>query len=131
MKLYHSTYVANLASIKKYGLGAKQPKNWDISIPGVVCFTKDPEVAFSFCESAEEVCDTKYYSGIVVLEIDSKYLIKKNTNTAILRIDRNIHDDLESFEYEGIINTNLLKLITRSGKRYNLMDLKRYPRYED
>lgn len=129
MYLYHATFVSNLASIKKYGLGAKQPKNWDISVDGVVCFAKDPDEAFSFCESADEVSDTKYNSGIVVLRVDSRLLMKSKARAAEVKTDRNNKSNT-TLEYSGIINPYIIDLVTEDGEVYKLMELKRYPRYE-
>ena len=124
MKLYHSTYVANLASIKKLGLGGKQVKNWEISRDGVVCFSSDPEVAYSFCESAEDVSDTKYDSGIVVLSVDSRYL-----NKSLVSLDKNNKDNT-TIEYRGIIDPRLLKLVNSEGREVDFYTSKRYMRYE-
>jgi hypothetical protein len=72
MKLYHATYKARMPSIKEFGLGAKQFKNWiGISADGVVYFSLDPYVAESYCEVAEDVEDEVYDSGIVILCVDS------------------------------------------------------------
>lgn len=95
---YHATFNSYLSSIKKYGLGAKQNKNWDISEPGKIYWAWDPDIAISFCESAEDVSDEVYDSGIVVLSISAKEL--KGVED-----DSNIHDYLpdEIITSTGII----------------------------
>ncbi len=127
MLLYHSTFRTNLASIKKYGLGAKQLKNWDISESGVVCFSDNPDVAYSYCETAEDVSDYKYESGIIVLAIEAFNLDKR-----LIRRDINIKDTTSNcFTYKGIVNPYNLYICTSTrGIVGNLMELKRIPKYE-
>lgn len=79
---YHATFGCFLDSIKKYGLGAKQNKVWDISETGYTYFVNDPEVALSFCETAEFAPEEVYDSGFVVLSIRERdigsYVVDKN-----------------------------------------------------
>ena len=107
IRFFHATYRARLAGIKRDGLGVKPVKNWQISKPHVTYLSSDPSVAYSYCESAEDVSDSVYDSGIIVFEIDPAGL-----KVASLRRDSNIQDDLESgvmnFEYHGIIDTQSL-----------------------
>lgn len=109
MKLYHATYKANLESILELGLGAIQRKNWDISTDGVVCFSTDMDAAISYCETAEDVSDEVYDSGIVCLEIDSEKL-----NDSLLFLDSNIlyedEEEAECYCYRGIIAPEYCKV---------------------
>lgn len=101
MKLYHATYGANLESIFRLGLGALQKKNWVFTVDGGVCFADDMDLAISFCETAEDVCDEVYNSGIVCLEVDSEDL-----DSSLLFLDPNYHpcDGKSScFLYRGVI----------------------------
>ena len=72
--VFHGTFRANLKDIKKYGLGARQRKNYSFSLDNVVYLTSDADMAYDFCECAEEVSDSKYESGIVVLVLDTTTL---------------------------------------------------------
>lgn len=107
IRFFHATYRARLARIKRDGLGVNPVKNWEISKPHVTYLSSDPSVAYSYCESAENVSDSVYNSGIVVFEIDPAGL-----KAASLRRDSNIQDDPESgvinFEYHGIIDTKFM-----------------------
>lgn len=132
MWLYHATFRANLASIKKLGLGAKQPKNWVFSEDNVVCLCSDPDVAFSFCESADDVSDSKYESGIVVLAIDASRL-----NRNCLSIDKNINDKDEAVKYliyRGVIRPECIYTISsnyNNSKIYGpITNIKRVYSYE-
>lgn len=124
--LYHATFGANLRGIKEHGLGYNQKKNWDISEENVVYLTADKEVAFDFCECAEDVCDTIYNSGIVVFAVRIADL-----DLSKLKIDGNIHDEvIKSFVYKGIISADKLYVVTRNRVRGKLLEYKRVPRYE-
>ena len=124
--LYHATFGANMRGIKEHGLGAKQKKNWDISEENVVYLAADKEIAFDFCECAEDMCDTVYNSGIVVLAVRIADL-----NLNKLKIDKNIQDDeLKSFVYRGIISADKIYVVTRYKVRGKLLEFKRVPRYE-
>lgn len=131
MWLYHATFRSNLKSIKENGLGAKQPKNWDFSTDGVVCLCSDPDVAFSFCECADHVSESKYNSGIVVLLVDGRQLDRANFGT-----DCNIKENtpgIMHFIYKGVIPSNLLYVTSKKpGSRFigPLPALKRVPSYE-
>ena len=91
MWLYHATYKANINSIKKWGLGAIQNKNWNISIKNNICLSPNPEEANSFCECAEDVLEDVYNSGIVVLAINTtnlkKELLKGYKNVVFICLD--------------------------------------------
>lgn len=123
--IYHATFRQNLSSIKKYGLGAKQPKNWDFSRDGAICFSINPDVAYSYCECADEVSNTKYESGIVVLafkEFNKYKLFKDNKAKDCLRA-KNI-----------IISPNDLYVVSRRNCNLilngRLISLSRVPSYE-
>lgn len=130
MYLYHATFRANLASIRKYGLGAKQPKNWDISKDGVVYFANNPDSAFSFCECAEDVSDSKYYSGIIVFGVN----IGPEYKGRLLKDANSREIGSGNFCIKGIIPPNKLEVIVnRQGERRNigkLVNIKRVPAYE-
>lgn len=129
--LYHSTFRLRLPSIKKTGLGARQYKNWEFSRNNEVCLTNNAEVAFSFCESAEDVRDSVYNSGIVVLALDytalNRFLLFEDTN---IRKDM-LWPDIKYFAYKGVIDPTKLFVVTRNeGIVGNLCSLKRVPSYE-
>lgn len=91
--LYHGTYLPYLEEIKKSGyIKPGIHKNWDIS-EKFVYLTKDPDDAYSWAETAEDVPE-EYLDQIVVLKIDPKYLdINK------LDIDHN-----QAYSYDGDID---------------------------
>lgn len=122
MILYHATFRKRLKSIKEYGLGAKQLKNWDFSETGEVYFTTDPYTAESFCECADNVSESVYESGIVVLAVDSRVLHNKN-----IKRDGNIHDELISFTYKGVVDPRYLYVVCKGELVGKLVDLKRVP----
>lgn len=129
MLLYHATYMDNIESIKKNGLGAKQPKNWSFSEDGVVCFAKSAEEALSYAESSEEVSDEKYNSGIVVL---ATYTTKLHSDK--LGKDKNVDKGegwaLTTFAYKGIIPSQELYVATKNGIVGKLNGLTEVPLYE-
>ena len=99
--LYHATFRSNVDSIQENGLGnrASVNKNWDISAD-FLYFSADLECARDFCESAEDVDDETYDSGIEVFAIrkkDNPELFKK------FNIDTNDQSGL-SFITEQVID---------------------------
>ena len=129
MLLYHATYRARLAGIKEGGLGAHPIKNWGISEPGVTYLCSDPDAAFSFCEVAEDVSDSVYESGIVVLAVSSKYLDKDK-----LSLDANYHEDGSGprcFVYKGVIPASQLMVVTIRGLKGFLLNMRRVLSYEN
>lgn len=129
--LYHATFGKNLKSIKEFGLGGIQKKNWEDSVKGVVCLANDAEVAADFCECAEKVCDSTYITGIVVLGI-----MVSDIDERKLKVDRNIRssDKIFSYEYHGVIPASKLWVVKSDGVASNkvvgrLIDMKRVPRY--
>jgi hypothetical protein len=74
--LYHATFRNRMKSISKSGLLSNpKNKNWGDSKPGRVYLAKDPHVALSYAESADEdVPEKTYNSGIVVYKIHKKHL---------------------------------------------------------
>ena len=45
MIVFHGTFRANLKDIKKYGLGARQRKNYSFSLDNAVYLTSDADMA--------------------------------------------------------------------------------------
>lgn len=127
--LYHSTFRTRLPSIKQLGLGAKQIKNWCFSQDNVVCVTDNAECAFSFCESADEVADSVYNSGIIVLAMPFDALDRR-----LILPDANISDrqpGVYYLTYRGIIKPSSLYVVTRKkGIVGPLLSLNRVPSYE-
>lgn len=123
--IYHATFRQNLSSIKKYGLGAKQPKNWSFSSDGVIYFSISPDVAYSYCECADEVSNTKYESGIVVLAFKdfNRYKLLKDTKAKDCLRVKNV-----------IISPNNLYVVSRRNCNLilngRLTSLSRVPSYE-
>ena len=105
--LYHATYQAYLPSIIANGLGARQTKNWDASVDGVVCLAETAEQAESFAESSEDTSSDIYDSGIVILQVDASNLA--------LRPDRNIippeNGNTTCWEYSGTIAPSRLTVL--------------------
>ena len=97
--LYHATYKPLLKKIKQQGLDTRMSKKaWEDSIPGYVYLALDPEVAFSYAESSEEVPE-EWIDNIVILKID-KYSLDQDK----LFIDQNVIDNVgDTLEYRGVI----------------------------
>jgi hypothetical protein len=97
--LYHATYKPLLKKIKEHGLDTRMSKKaWEDSIPGYVYLALDPEVAFSYAESSEEVQE-EWIDNIVILKID-KYSLDQDK----LFIDQNVIDNVgDTLEYRGVI----------------------------
>ena len=127
--LYHATFRARISSIKKLGLGAKNIKNWEFSKDGVVCLTDDADVANSFCECADDVADSVYNSGIIVLAIPVNALDRN-----YLKKDENINTEDNTnlyFEYYKVIRPEFLYVVTsKNGIVGRLLGLSRVPAYE-
>lgn len=129
MIVFHGTFRANLKDIKKYGLGARQRKNYSFSLDNVVYLTSNADMAYDFCECAEEVSDSKYESGIVVLVLDTTTL-----DYSKLYNDENMRTQGNSgcFIYKGIIPPeNIMVAVGRPVLRPvgKLLDLKRIPSF--
>lgn len=127
--VFHGTFRANLKDIKKYGLGARQRKNYSFSLDNVVYLTSDADMAYDFCECAEEVSDSKYESGIVVLVLDTTTL-----DYSKLYNDENMRTQGNSgcYIYKGIIPPeNIMVAVGRPVLRPvgKLLDLKRIPSF--
>lgn len=113
MLLYHATYKVRIPSIKKLGLGAKQIKNYKWSTNNVVCLANDPYLAESFLEDGvvEDVAESVLNSGIVILVVHAN-----NLNISLLSRDRNMNtDEVNCFEYKGVIHQGLLGVWDESG----------------
>ena len=105
--LYHATYKALLPLIKRDGLDTRKAAlAWEDSKPGIVYLANAPNVAESYAETADEVSDEIYDSGIVVLEIPTKGL-----DISKLHDDRNVRGNAPSdtFEYHGQILWSRIK----------------------
>lgn len=100
--LYHATYKPLLNKIKTMGLDTRKArKAWEDSIPGHVYLAKDPEVAASYAESAEEELPESWFDNIIILQIDTNKIDKSK-----LFADPNVKDEEypeETLEYRGII----------------------------
>lgn len=125
--VYHATFRSNLQGIRKKGLEPGHTKNWADSKPNVICLSSNPDIAYSYCESAEEVSEVKYGSGIVMLAIPIVSL-----NTAFIRLDSNIRmNNSECYEYGGRIPSELIYVCSSSrGIIGPLATTKRVPSYE-
>lgn len=101
--LYHATFKPLLKKIKREGVGGKSLKKiWSDSKSGVVYLAKEPEVAFSYAETAfteNEELPESWENEIIVLAIDANKLDKNK-----LFIDSNVIDNEgDTLEYSGII----------------------------
>lgn len=97
--LYHATYKPLLKKIKEQGLNTKMSKKaWEDSIPGYVYLALDPEVAFSYAESSDEVPE-EWIDKIIVLKIN-----RESLDQSKLFIDQNVIDNEgDTLEYRGVI----------------------------
>jgi len=97
--LYHATYRPLLKKIKEYGLDTRMSKKaWEDSIPGYVYLALEPDIAYSYAESSEEVPED-WVDEIVVLKIDRGSLDQDK-----LFIDQNVLDNVgDTLEYRGVI----------------------------
>lgn len=104
--LYHATFTSLLESIMATGLGSTVPfKNWNDSRDGVVYLADDPEVAVSYVESSE-VAPEDWLAQIVVLQVKTDSL-----DLSLLHHDSNVIDDNATYEYHGIIPSNVLNVV--------------------
>ena len=126
MIYYHATFGSNLKGIKANGLGGKHKANWEDSEQGKIYLDPDPEVAFSYCESADEdmVSESKYNSGIVVLAVDSKQLDPRLVGRDTANKEKN-----RSITYSGVIPAYKLFVVNKGKIGLNLLGYKRVPRY--
>ena len=105
---YHATYKALLPSIKKKGLDTRKVDlAWEDSKRGIIYLSNDPNVAEDYTETAENISDEIYDSGIVILKIASKGL-----NLKKLHDDRNVRSGQPSdtYEYRGTIPWSKIKI---------------------
>ena len=126
--LYHATFGTHLESIKTLGLGAKQIKNWEFSLSGVVYLSDDAEYSFSFAECSDETLEEIYDSGIYVLGIPKNAL-----NENLLGIDVNNQDkDYPTYVYNEVVSADNIFVVTRNnGIIGKLKDLDKIPQYEE
>lgn len=106
---YHATYASLIPEIKKKGLDTRKVDlAWEDSKAGIVYLANDIDVAGSYAESAENVDDEIYDSGIVILHIPSKGLDLKKIHD-----DSNVKGGLsDTYEYHGQIPWNKIKKVT-------------------
>ena len=103
--LYHATYQKLLNSIKKKGLiPNNKNKNYSDS-KDFVYLANDPWVAESYAETSEEVPED-WLDEIVILKVAIKDL-----DPNLLSKDKNVQDGNSTFEYNGIIPWNKLKIV--------------------
>ena len=95
--LYHATYLAYYQSIREKGLIPGCRKSWSISKNGVVYLAPTTELACSFAETAEDVSEETYTSGIICLGIPYASL-----NKTLLQNDENVRNN-GCFCYNGRI----------------------------
>lgn len=105
--LFHATYKPLLMNIKKQGLGGKSSKpKWEDSKVGVVYLATDPNIAESYAESSEIVCDD-WLDDIVVLKIYTG-----NLDQSKFDIDHNVlNSNGDTLEYHGIIPFSEIEII--------------------
>jgi hypothetical protein len=111
--LYHATFKPLLKKIKIEGIGGKSAKRlWDDSKPGVVYLAVDPNVAYSYTETAFSDNDNipeSWEDRIVVLVIDTDGLDMNK-----LHMDSNVLDNGgDTLEYHGIIPFNMVTSILK------------------
>ena len=88
----------------QHGLLSNPPhKNWDFS-ENKVYLDKDPHSAISYAETAEEVPDKDYNSGIIVYKIN-----KNDLDPSKLHLDNNNHDKT-TLEYHDNIDPKFIKI---------------------
>ena len=90
--LYHATYRPYWEEIQKDGfISGGKHCNWqDLSKANLIYLARDPEVAYSYCETSDSVPE-EFLDQIVVLQIDINKL-----NIDSLNIDENV-----SYSYDG------------------------------
>lgn len=109
--LYHATYQPYWTEIQRDGfLAGGKHSNWiNLSKNELVYLARDPEVAYSYCETSEDVPE-EYLDQIVVLQVDIDKL-----DLELLDIDENVAysydsptdpdypETWEEFQYSGSI----------------------------
>lgn len=112
MLLYHATFRAHLKSIKEYGLVL--PKQGDrLNFEGQeyirgIYFSTDYDLSGSMLECADNVPDSIYDSGIVILVVNSDYLDKNYFCRDINLIGE---DNAKSIVYQKPVPSNLIGII--------------------
>lgn len=105
--LYHATYQARVPSILAQGLMPNCEKAWSISESNVVYLAQNAEGAYCFAETAEEVVDSVYDSGIVVFGV-----LVDDLDKSRLGADNNVSTG-ETYIYRGTILPHLLQVIQK------------------
>ena len=100
-KLYHATFMVNKLSIMQEGLVIGKKRSWGGQVDeNYVYLANDPDVAYDFCECADDVDEDIYDSGIVVFEIDtSKLDIDKDSLFPDPNVDFD-SDDIYAYDTE-------------------------------
>lgn len=112
MWLYHATFRANLKSIKSNGLvlpmhGDRMNFEGQEYIRGIY-FSTDYDLSGSMLECADNVPDSIYDSGIVILVVNSDYLDKNYFCRDINLIGE---DNAKSLVYQKPVPSNLIGII--------------------
>lgn len=72
--IYITQHINPFLKIEEHGLDTRMSKKaWEDSIPGYVYLALEPDVAFSYAESSEEVPD-EWIDQIIILKIDRESL---------------------------------------------------------
>jgi hypothetical protein len=104
--LYHATYKQRVKSIMLKGLGAAGRRNWSDSRRGVVYLALDPDVAYSYAETALDEIDPETDWEIVVLKVNTASL-----DPSKFFIDQNVQDNEgDTVEYHGVIPPQAISL---------------------
>ena len=90
------------------GLGGNNiNKNWSDSKDNTVYLSSDPLEALAYAETSELLDDDTMFDEIIIIQINTKFIDKNK-----LISDTNIkNDDHNSYEYNGIIPPQYLKII--------------------
>lgn len=130
MIIYHATFRSYLSNIRKEGLKPKGSKsNFDETSDKCLYFGDDIDFCGSMLECAEDIADSIFDNGIVILAIDSNKLDRR----LILPGDPNLRDDdaqKHVIRYFGYINKNDIYIVnmgsnSTSDKYKKLIDVKR------
>ena len=113
MKLYHATFSKLARKIKKAGyLGNSPYKMWSDSQNKYVYLAVSEDIAYSYAETCldelenERLYDMLEDDEIVIFEVDTKDL-----DLSKLKKDANVIDGNATYQYEGTIPYNVLKVV--------------------
>ena len=104
--LYHATFIAFDKSIRSRGLRKNtEHKNWEDS-KKVVYLATSADIALSYAETAEDVSDEIYDSGIIIYQVEVKNLDDKK-----IKGDRAVRGSSgDTIEYHADIPSRHLKV---------------------